>query len=201
MYSTLIQDPLVWITEVRRTPDLSDLLYAFTILPWFFKFGLIIALLPLIGGVTWLVDTYVVPVLLPIWKLDYSVVVVFWNQFLYPVISNLLLIVCTNPTVYIITPLLWSIFTYVGARELRSVTHPRLDGPARHGMTRSEYRRHRQEMRRRSCLRTPSQSIRTAGLHRKYPLHLRSAGHFVRRSQAPTVEERQFRDEIYKIQI
>ncbi|KAI2491271.1 hypothetical protein MHU86_23290 [Fragilaria crotonensis] len=69
-------------------------------------------------------------------------------------------------------------------------------------MSRTEYRRHRHELlRNRRRPRVVHQSIKTEGLHRKYPLNLRSMGHYVRKHQAPTVEEQRLRDEIRKIQI
>ncbi|KAI2500371.1 hypothetical protein MHU86_14114 [Fragilaria crotonensis] len=198
MYS-LVQDPSVWITEVRRTPDISDILYAFSILPWFVKAVLAVALLPLLGPILWLVDTFIVPILLPIWRLDPSVVITTFNAAILPVLQRICGVIITNPGAFIATPLLWAILTFIGWRELRAVTHPRLDGPAVHAMSRAEYRRHRRELRRQRFRDKPP-SIRTEGLHRRYPLHLRSLGHFVRRSQAPTAEERRLRDEIRKIQ-
>ena len=199
---SLVQDPSVWITEVRRFPSLSDLLYAFSILPLFFKIGLVVALLPLLASFLWLFDTFlVVPILLPILKCDFSVLASTFHKAILPVTNFIFPIIRANPELFLTTPILWAIFTFIGWVELRRLTHPKLDGPAVHAMSRAAYRRHRQELRRRNRHRHPSPSIRTEGLHRKYPLRLRSMGHFVRRSQAPTAEERRLRDEIYKIQI
>ena len=66
-------------------------------------------------------------------------------------------------------------------------------------MSRSEYRRHRQELLRNR--RRPRVDQKNISLHRKYPLNLRSMGHYVRKHQAPTAEERRLRDEIHEIQI
>ncbi|KAI2491142.1 hypothetical protein MHU86_23428 [Fragilaria crotonensis] len=147
MYS-LVQDPSVWITEVRRTPDISDILYAFSILPWFVKAVLAVALLPLLGPILWLVDTFIVPILLPIWRLDPSAVITTFNAAILPVLQRICGVIITNPGAFIATPLLWAILTFIGWRELRAVTHPRLDGPAVHAMSRAEYRRHRRKLRR-----------------------------------------------------
>jgi hypothetical protein len=58
-------------------------------------------------------------------------------------------------------------------------------------MSRAEYRCHRQELRRtRRHSRIAHQSIKTEGLHRTYPLSLRSMGRFICKQQAPTVNER-----------
>jgi hypothetical protein len=46
-----------------------------------------------------------------------------------------------------------------------------------------------------------TRASKTEGLHRKYPLSLRSMGHFVCKQQAPTVNERRLVDEIRQIQI
>ncbi|KAI2491270.1 hypothetical protein MHU86_23289 [Fragilaria crotonensis] len=71
---SLVQDPSVWITETQRMPDISDLLYAFSILPFFFKVVFLLAMLPLVGPIVWFVDSFVVPILLPIWRFDYAIV-------------------------------------------------------------------------------------------------------------------------------
>lgn len=72
---SLVQDPSVWVTKIPHTPDLGDLLYAFSILPFAFRVILAIALLPLVGPVVWFADTVIVPiVLLLIWRLDYTAV-------------------------------------------------------------------------------------------------------------------------------
>ena len=71
----------------------------------------------------------------------------------------------------------------------------RVPGTAR--MTRRE-RRKQIRTSNRECARPAVKrtSIRTAGLHRKYPLNLRALGRFVRRSEAPTYEARRVREEI-----
>lgn len=72
---SLVQDPSVWVTKIPHTPDLGDLLYAFSILPFAFRVILAIALLPLVGPLVWFADTIIVPiVLLLIWRLDYTAV-------------------------------------------------------------------------------------------------------------------------------
>ena len=190
---SLVQDPSVWVTEVRRFPSFSDLLYAFSILPLlFFKIGLVIALLPLLGSFLWFVDTFIViPVLLPILKFDLPVLVSTFQAATLPV-SNIVTPIIqpirssSSQHLFSAGPLLPSSDGLSSAVSLvRDLTAP----PSTQCHEPPSHRR------------APSQSIRTEGLHRKYPLHLRSMVHFVRRSQAPTAEERRLRDEIYKIQI
>ncbi|KAI2504072.1 hypothetical protein MHU86_10354 [Fragilaria crotonensis] len=198
---SLVQDPSVWITETQRMPDISDLLYAFSILPFFFKVVFLLAMLPLVGPIVWFVDSFVVPILLPIWRFDYAIVLRTLSTSILPFVDRFPSFVADNYTAFI-APLFWVAVTSYSWRQLRAVSQPNLDGPAVHAMSRTEYRRHRHELlRNRRRPRVVHQSIKTEGLHRKYPLNLRSMGHYVRKHQAPTVEEQRLRDEIRKIQI
>ena len=54
---------------------------------------------------------------------------------------------------------------------------------------------------RRTRVSAKRKSIKTEGLHRRYPLNLRAMGKFVRRSQAPTLEERRLRQELDELKI
>ncbi|KAI2509100.1 hypothetical protein MHU86_5348 [Fragilaria crotonensis] len=198
---SLVQDPSVWITETQRMPDISDLLYAFSILPFFFKVVFLLAMLPLVGPIVWFVDSFVVPILLPIWRFDYAIVLRTLSTSILPFVDRFPSFVADNYTAFI-APLFWVAVTSYSWRQLRTVSQPNLEGPAAHAMSRTEYRRHRHELlRNRRRPRVVHQSIKTEGLHRKYPLNLRSMGHYVRKHQAPTVEEQRLRDEIRKIQI
>ncbi|KAI2492298.1 hypothetical protein MHU86_22271 [Fragilaria crotonensis] len=198
---SLVQDPSVWITETQRMPDISDLLYAFSILPFFFKVVFLLAMLPLVGPIVWFVDSFVVPILLPIWRFDYAIVLRTLSTSILPFVDRFPSFVADNYTAFI-APLFWVAVTSYSWRQLRTVSQPNLEGPAVHAMSRTEYRRHRHELlRNRRRPRVVHQSIKTEGLHRKYPLNLRSMGHYVRKHQAPTVEEQRLRDEIRKIQI
>jgi hypothetical protein len=190
---SLVQDLSAWITETQRIPDLSDLLYALSILPIVFKVGLIVALLPLVSTLVWIVDTLVVPILLSIWRLDYSVVLSTLSTY----VAHRLVPLVTDKITAVIAPLFWFVFTFVSWRQLHAVSHPILDGPAVHAMSRAKYRRHRQELRRTRCRsRVARQSIKTEGLHGKYPLNLRSMGRFVCKQQTRTVDKRRLVDEI-----
>jgi hypothetical protein len=198
---SLVQDPSVWITETQRMPDLSDLFYAFSILPFFFKVVFLLAMLPLVGPIVWFVDTFVVPILLPIWRFDYAIVLRTLSTSILPFVDRFPSFVADNYTAFI-APFFWVAVTSYSWRQLRTVSQPNLEGPAVHAMSRTEYRRYRQELlRNRRRPRVVRQSIKTEGLHRQYPLNLRSMGHYVRKHQAPTVEEQRLRDEIRKIQI
>jgi hypothetical protein len=106
---SLVQDPSAWITETQRIPDVSNLLYAFSILPFVFKVGIIVALLPLVSPLVWGVDTFIVPILLSIWRLDYSVMLSTLSTY---VAHRLVPLVTDNITAFI-APLLWFVFTYV----------------------------------------------------------------------------------------
>jgi hypothetical protein len=62
--------------------------------------------------------------------------------------------------------------------------------------SRRQRRKYQRLLRRHNRPPSHFESIRTARLHRKYPLNLRYLGHFVQRSQAPTLEEQRVRYEI-----
>ena len=134
---SLVQDPSVWITETQRMPDLSDLFYAFSILPFFFKVVFLLAMLPLVGPIVWFVDTFVVPILLPICRFDYAIVLRTLSTSILPFVDRVPSFVADNYTAFI-APLFWVAATSYSWRQLRTVSQPNLVGPAVHAMSRTE---------------------------------------------------------------
>ena len=111
----------MWITETQQTPDLSDLLYASSILPLVVKVIFILAMIPLVGPVVWFVDTFVVPIFLPIWRLDYSIVLSALSTQVLPFVNRLPTFV-TNNLSACIAPLVWFAVIFYSWRQLCTVT-------------------------------------------------------------------------------
>jgi len=109
-----------------------------------------------------------------------------------PIPFQALLVVCSFVTTYhvaILPPVMW-----IGALVVTIwLRPPPDDNPA---IPRQERRQPAQAQHRSPTRRALySGSIRNHNIHRKYPISLRSMGHFIR-SNAPTVNQRQLKDQV-----
>ena len=196
---SLAFDPSVWTTEIEVVPSVSDALFVARttvtrILP---------ALFVLLSYVT---AIFSVPLAKTMWS---STVEIFqlamahfnavnWTQVIAILRAHIMVVrphvslFLETHQVALIAPLLWLLMATIVLFWLPkdSSTSPELD--SKELLTRRHRRALKQHYRKVTRRANVPQvgSIRSHGLHRKYPINLRSMGHFIRRN-APTLVEQQ----------
>ncbi|KAI2496715.1 hypothetical protein MHU86_17762 [Fragilaria crotonensis] len=111
-------------------PDISDLLYAFSILPFFFKVVFLLAMLPLVGPIVWFVDSFVVPSSFRSGDSTTRLCSRTLSTNILPFVDRFPSFVADNYTAFI-APLFWVAVTSYSWRQLRAVSQPNLDPAVR----------------------------------------------------------------------
>ena len=194
---SLVQDPSVWSTAVANSPSVSDF--------WFGMRTAIGALFPLSWLVLWLLARAIAPHLLDCMQVVGSVVkasavaaastfallqAIDWNHVALQVSEVALQVVGFVVAHHqeLLAPLLWLILL-MAPFWVKAPPPPASDKDPALFQSRNQRRATmKAQARQRRYIFEPRRnlSIRSAGLHRSYPLRLRSQGHFIG-PQAPTV--------------
>ena len=186
---SLVQDPSVWTTDIDCRPTLSDIFFIVNNFPMPFKIILFLTFAPTIPDLLRFAGF-----------IKHQLLQVHWQSIIASIATQVVqlsaVIAAFLHTYYqtFFAPLLWTVFLVAVLWNDRNFPRAK-PPPAPDKLTRRQRRLLRCFAKRESLRRSRSNNhkgIRTERLHRCYPINLRAMGRFVRRSQAPTFEERRF---------
>ena len=196
---SLVQDPSVWTTDNDVRPSMSDILFIIWNLPLFLKILVLLSFGPLLPTLVTMASSSAAVITNCVAHIDWKSIVELTLKY-GQVIFNFFQIHYQA----LLAPLLWTTLpsAILWHRLVPSPKPPPApDEPIvklRHHrrlcqrLTRIHLRRHKKSN-------FNHKSIKTEGLHRRYPINLRAMGKFVGRNQAPTFEKRRLQLEVEEL--